>query len=339
MLRQAALAAVFLAIGASVSPAQAEEQPAEPVLRLTLDAPAACPTEQELVSAVLGLVARPERTLAASIVITEWEGRFYADLRLLGGERHVDAATCRALSDALVVILALTIDPKASTNVAAFEAGAAAAEAGRAQDVAASEPVGASPQAKRTALEPERSEAGATAAVATPAGAGAQGPLKLGASALLLLETGILPKFAFGATGFFRIQRDRWAAELGAGALLPRSETLATAANSGGTLAWASGLANACFVASRYIAVCLGVEVGRVFGKGFGVDVEHPAGSTWVAGAASAVGRIELGSDLSFEGRVALAVPTSQPIFGIDGQELYRIAPVSGRLLAGIAFQ
>jgi hypothetical protein len=339
MLRQAALGAFFLAFGASVSPARAEAPAAEPVLRLTLDAPAACPTEQELVSAVLGLVARPERSLAASIVITEWEGRFYADLRLLGGERHVDAASCRALSEALVVILALTIDPKASTNVAAFEAGAAAAEAGRARDLDASEPAGASRQAKQTAPEPERSNAVATASASTLAAAFAQRPLKLGASALLLLETGILPKFAFGATGFFRIQRAPWAAELGAGALLPRSETLATAANTGGTLGWASGLANGCFVASQRLALCLGLEVGRVFGKGFGVDVKQPAGSTWVAGAASAVGRVELGGDLSFEGRVALAVPTSQPIFGIDGQELYRISPVSARLLAGIAFQ
>jgi hypothetical protein len=339
MLRWTALGAIFFAIGTSAAPALAapaatEQQASEPILRLTLTAPDSCPTERELVNAVLGLVGHAERTLAATIVITEWEGRFYAELALLGGERQVDGATCRALSEALVVILALTIDPKAATNVAAFDPKPTA----ETRSSKAAFPALQSSAAPATAAADAGTRAVAPQAAAARSAEQPHG-LELGASALLLVETGILPKFAFGASGLFRVRRGPWSAELGAGALLPRSEALPSAENTGGTLAWASALSNGCFAASPMLAFCLGLEVGRVFGKGFGVDREYPAGATWLAGAASGVLRIELSRDSGFETRVSLAVPSSQPTFGIAGEELYATAPVSARFLAGIAFQ
>jgi hypothetical protein len=310
----------------------AEPALSEPALRLWLEAPPACPSERELVDAVMGLVGSAERSLEASVVIHERDGRFQADLALLGGERSVDGATCRAVSAAVVVILALTLDPEARTNVAEFEASTGAQSEQATLRAPKAERLSATPAASPAPPAPAR-------ALSAENPAPASDRFALGASALLLVEVGALPAVAFGALGLLRFGRDSWRVELGGGGLFPRAATLPSDPGSGGDIGWVSGQANGCLAPARALSLCLGGELGRISGRGFGVDLASAASATWAAGVATAAGHVDLGREFSLELRLALAVPSSRPTFGVGGEAIHRVSAVSGRMLAGIAFR
>jgi len=335
----------FLACAELLAPAAAAETTAaEEVLRLELQAPAGCPRREAMLDAVTGLIrARGPTTLEVRAVIVEHDGRFHADLAMPGGQRRLDGATCRAVSAAIVVILALTIDPSAATNVAVFDLDEGA--------------VGRDPPPAPAPLPPQPApvQGGArTPRVVSPASRarrerrdeprGREPPdsgetLRVGASALLLGELGILPAPALGGVALAHVRQRAWRVELGVGLLMPRSEHLASDTRAGGELRWASGQLNGCLTASEPFSACLGFEVGSVFGTGFGVDNERPASATWTATVASGSARFALDADLAFETRLALALPPSRPTFGVDRQVLHRPDAVSSRVLIGITFR
>src|SRR5262245_32053068 len=93
---------------------------ASPLLDLELLAPVECPSQQAVVDGVASLVHEPRSTpLSAQVRVEQIAGRWRATLLTGGGERAVDGETCRAVVDAVVTILAMTLDRE---RAAAFEA-------------------------------------------------------------------------------------------------------------------------------------------------------------------------------------------------------------------------
>jgi hypothetical protein len=128
--------------------------------------------------------------------------------------------------------------------------------------------------------------------------------------------------------------------ELGASALLPQEGEHDDDSRIGGTLWWFAGHALGCVSPRSSVTwdACLGLEVGRLSGTGFGVDVPRTGQAVWLGPLTSAGARFPLGSSLSFEGRLGMAVPLPRPpAFGLDGfGEIHRPAAVSGRAELGI---
>jgi hypothetical protein len=322
----------------------AEPDRVEQLMELELQAPVACPRKEQIVAAVERLVHTSRATpLTARAVIAEDGGRFHVELASQNGQRRFEGATCRAVSEALVVILALMIDPEASTNVGAFALLDTAADREGADGDGS--PAPSSEAVTPRSVDPVFPEPGSTPRLRSHVvhrerhgnGTAPPLPLRLGGAALLLTELGILPGAAVGGLGFVHVGQRVWRAELGAGLLLPRSETLPSGA--GGSLRWAGAQTNGCIVFYEPWAACLGLELGRVFGKGFAVDRPRLADAAWAAMVATAAARVALGADLTFEGRLAVAVPRERPPFGIDGQLLHRPGPISTRMLLGVAFR
>lgn len=118
LIRLVASNCLVLLVNATwVTPLHAEVPP----LVLRWDAPAECPTQAQVESEVMHLVSkvRFSSTLEAEATIRSQSGQGY---RLLlrtvqagaGGERDFTGRSCRAVSDAAIVTMALSLDPNLS---------------------------------------------------------------------------------------------------------------------------------------------------------------------------------------------------------------------------------
>jgi hypothetical protein len=306
----------------------------EPVA-LSWEAPAECPSRDGVVAMVGRLVrAIPEKPLRAQVKVTRAGARWTASIETPNGRRTLDAESCSVLAETVSVIIAIAVDPGAMNQVAekpAFDE--------QRKDAAAP------PDAqRRDASRPEvPAVSDAPARVARgeiPSQGGASERWSIGLSLRALFELGILPGPAFGGTLAARAERRIWGLELGVSALLPQRGEFDDDSRIGGTLWWFAGHALGCVSPRSAVSwdACLGVEVGRLSGTGFGVDVPRTARALWFGPLTSAGARLPLGSSLSFEGRLGLALPLPRPpAFGLDGfGEVHHPAPVSGRAELGI---
>lgn len=95
---------------------------AAPVVDLQLEAPAGCPTHATITTAIERLVQHPPIApvrVAAKLVETAGSWELRASLE--GGERAVQGDSCVAVAEALVVIVALAVDPAGKLNVDVFQ--------------------------------------------------------------------------------------------------------------------------------------------------------------------------------------------------------------------------
>jgi hypothetical protein len=148
-----ALAIVAPLLAAASAPAAAQPHASARLARLEVDAPASCSTRDELVARVAArstrirfvhdeagvpsLIARIEPaargTAIADLTVVEPDGRKFS--------RRIEAPSCAAATDALALVVAITLDPRAATReasgAAATATAGAAAGAGKAGDVGA----------------------------------------------------------------------------------------------------------------------------------------------------------------------------------------------------------
>jgi hypothetical protein len=198
-----------------------------PVLDLQLDAPSECSHTIEVVAAVDGLVHTvPAEPLEVRAKISS-DSRGYALHAAFGaGMREVHGDSCEAVTQALIAITALAIDPSVRLSVAAFPE-LSATDIGQ--------PVEGAPapgQAERTVATdsgiflsqaPANRLRSDSAADSRPlASEKKERALVIGASLLGLGEWGALPEPSYGASGLLRASLGAWGGELGASWLRPR---------------------------------------------------------------------------------------------------------------------
>ena len=323
---------------------------AEPpaLVDLTWEAPSDCPSSDDIQSRVRELVQQPPVTPIAARAVVHPNGDDYTlELSTESGHRLVSGDSCAAVVDALVVILALAVDPNAlvalddNPLVAAPET-PQATQPEPPEQPAQPAPVPATAPPARSPPPPER------ASVPPPAAPTRRFPLpeekarvRLGVSWLALGEVGLLPAPSFGPTVLLRASSGAGALELGGSYLAAQRATVDDEPDKYGLLTWGAGHVVGCALVRGRSELfgCAGLELGQLSGVGRGVDHQQTAWAWWVAPRMAGGARVGLGRGVSLEGRVGLSVPLNRPGFGIEPyDEVFRPDRVSVRLLAGIAW-
>ncbi len=299
----AGLASLFLA-----SAAFGQEQ-----LRLSWDAPADCPSAEDVRSATLrGVRAHGGAhadVLEAEARVTQvqtgdgpgWRVHLVTRRGSFTGEREIEAATCDGVAEATAVVLALALVP---------------AESASDGDTTAQPDPGPP--------EPDAPRRGAPAREAPF--------LAFGASAAVDAST--LPSAAAGGSvtlawtpGPLRIEADarRWVSQSG---------TLSTATTAGARFSMTSLGGRGCWAVVRAgtfeASPCAGADAHLVSAEGFGSDANFAASGQWAALSAGALGRVTVASWLAARARVEGFVPLARPTFVVENAGPVHRPPVFG---------
>ena len=247
-------------------------------------------------------------------------------MRLLSGE------TCTALSETVVVILALSIDPGADTTAASFPVEEPPADGGPRV------PAVVAPEERHEARAARASDDG-HAELPRDAATPDRPSLQLAGVLRVFGELGIMPGPAFGGAVALRAQRGALSGEASAAALLPKKGTLADEDTRGGHFSWFGGQLVGCLssISGVTLAGCVGGEIGRLSGTGTGVDVQETRHAAWFGPLLSVRTGLPLAHHAIFETELALVLPLSRPTFALEQLgEVHTPAVVSGRVGAGI---
>jgi hypothetical protein len=340
----AACAASFAGVGSGVLfVGQPTARADSPSFRLEWDAPRGCPGEGYVRDAIEQLLAGGPRAsveVEARAVVgrTEagaWRVRLTTVREGASGTRTLEAPSCRSLADATALIVALTIDPaRVAANQPADAAAAApavdvpaVAEAGAAGDgrgdasADASDAGADAEPTPRTARGPSESPV----RVAAPDRGPLDGPAeKRVGFAVFASAGGDLGSLPAPALGFF----------LG-GAVLLRSLRIdaygsywlkepahAAFANVGVDVSLLAGGVRGCYLPFRRVlelGVCSGVEVGALFGEGFGVVSPSSGSRVWIAGTVAGRASWRILGPLSLALDLGIAIPFLRPTASLAG--------------------
>jgi len=304
-----------------------------PCVTLELSAPQECPSAATIEQTVMELVHTvPSTPLAARATIVKDGERYGVTVVTAAGERTFDGETCQAAADALSVILALAVDPNASTTQPATPPDLAPAPAPAAQPA----PTPALPPPPP--VPPVVAETKAREQPAAPRPE--REPLTLGGSALAFFDTGLLPQIGVGPAVTVRLTTGPVSAELSGKFLLPNEATFEDDPTVGGDFRWIGGGLEGCLRVLPPLYTCFGVEVGELTGEGVGINQPFTRTATVVAFTGGAVGRWNFEGDFALEGRLGVAAPMDRPQFGLEGfGELHQPDAASFRFALGVAFQ
>ena len=312
------IAALFFIGATMVSPVTlAQSNPpgdAAPAFKLDWTAPADCPDGDHIRSEVLrlaGTSARSSRQLNARAVIRPDERKSWAlalstDLDGITGERSLSGISCQSLSEAATLTLALILNPEAKIE-------------------SPPEPVVSPPS------PPEVREAWPR-------------PVwQLGA--LAGLQAGVLkdlsPSFALS----LGVALGRFSARLIPGFTPPQKISSQDRPNSGGRLWLVSASALGCFdVAKAWVtlAPCLGVNLVRLQGRGWGVVKPREATVYWTSAEIAVLADLPLGRMVSLQVWGFGLVPLYKSSVYLDeAGRISRPASLGGGALAGfeVAFR
>lgn len=324
---------VSVAIIAVAVPARADA-----VLALDWQAPSDCPTGQSVTRAVEKLVTRPPaKPLEATSTVHRRGERFIAEIRTPRGARRLEGESCRAVAEAVAMVLALAIDPEASPNAQAFAAFDEPDEPARSEakpEVVAKEPVPV-PTSEvvpkpndRASEKPKKSAESGT-------------DPRFFAALFGLAELGMLPGATLGASLGLGLTLERFSAELGAMLLLPREGTLDDDESRGGEIGYMGGYGAGCFepFRSRRFGICGAFEIGRLSGTGVGVTNQDTGNALWLAPALFGTARLPALGPLHGEARLGAALALHRPEFGLDDLgEVHKPALFSLRGELGFSF-
>lgn len=273
--------------------------------------------------------------------------------------RELEAENCREAERAASLLIAVLLDPVATSRAVAVSSSSVAEVEPKEPVVEeptepepAPEPAPAPPMERAAEPEPEpevpprwRSRSGEGTGSGEPRpslgvafglfGGGGYGPTNTG--------TGSLGGYAalFGPRERSGPSARGWRAELAGGWTPPRT-VRADGGELGGRFdAW-SVSGRGCYVpavgaAALELPICAGVEAGRVRGEGL-EDLPIPLTSAlnWVALGLGGGVRVPIGRRVALAGELQLAIPLIGGRFLIETTEVQRIAPVSVRGLFGV---
>lgn len=338
---------------------------AEPQLRMEWTAPAACPdgvVVRREVEARLGPGPHPTTLEVDGVVVRGGRG-YLLRLQMRSGishaDRRLDAVRCETLTQAGALVIALAIDPEAVIAQQAPDPTIAPAPTPSPPPPSPAPPRPAPPDVRptpppseaprppaRRGSPPAHAAARDVSAARRSAGDEARGP-SLGAAIGFAGDYGSLVGFAPGVHAAVGVGVDAYRIEAILG-LWPSSEaTSASSPNRGARLALVAGGARGCrrllpWRASDDLAslrACVGLELGRISGTGFGVSAPSSAGAFWIAPGADVEARLALARPIGLLADVGFVVPLLRRTFVLevpDRTALHEPAPVALRLSVGL---
>jgi hypothetical protein len=310
---------VGLAGLAAVRPAAAREE--DEALRLRWEAPAGCPSVDDVRAATLrgaGEARAKSVTLEADAHVERvpgeaaraWRVRLRTRRGAATGEREIEASTCHGVAEATAVILALALVPP----------GSAPPEETRDQPLVT------------VAMPPPRdAPAAPVPAPAAPRTPGGPHLFALGAGGSGDVST--LPRTTLGGSLTLAITPGRWRFELDGRMWASQSQSRA-ASDAGARFSMTSVGGRGCWTALRAgsldLAPCLGADVHFVSAPGYGADTNFDATAQWVTLDGGALGRVGLTSWLAVRTRLDAFVPLTRPTFVVEGEGSVHRPPTLG---------
>ncbi len=309
------LAAVTLAAALALprrARAQGDEaNPNAPTI-LSWVAPPGCPSEAELTRQILGAIgagANVPASLHARAVVEEASGRWRAEVELsIAGDasiRRVEGETCRAVADAVAVIIAVAVTPEVT-------------------------PPAPPP--------PEPAPAPPLPAPQAPPPASPLAPFTL--AAMFLLDDGTLPTVGYGPEVVGGWRRSRLELEVAARFLAPETGDLSNTNKQGAHFWMLGGGLRACYaVLTRTldVAPCAGVHGEWLVANGFGTNngTQSPAAGTGVLSLGARAG-LRISARWSLRMGVEADAPLVRTLYQIlNGGTVYRRSAVAGRATLG----
>jgi len=259
--------------------------PAPPRFELEWTAPEGCPDRSQIEAAIALQLGRPpgraeDPEVVAAIVVDERDGGWHAQAELLvdgsGGVRELQAEACGTLADAVVFVVAATIDPAVTPRATDFDALPRADELWLDRQ-----------DARLRAPTPRRADASRLPRRSASLGTARREPmLRVGIPAAAVLAIGPLPGIAGGVAGALALLHRRVRVELGATFLPAKRARFDARPAAGGELRLVAADARVC---PRWqwgglgLDACAGVQAGAVHGRGFGIDQPATTRQPWVA--------------------------------------------------------
>jgi hypothetical protein len=354
------------ACAASVALAAAAqtEQPRATLITLHWTAPVGCPDELSVRDDVQRLLSGSQASGTARADVTHTGDSWRVVVSMNGGERRLEAASCRALADATALIVAMAVDParvvanRASQSASVTDAGSvdsgaamvAVAPSGTpdapdAPDAAAATSTATPPNSTPTPI-PTRA---ATETPPPPAAVLPSPPrreTRFAASAALASDVGSLPTAALGASAAFAWTPAPFRIELSGAYFFP-SSTPTTTFTLGPSSAYArftllAAALRACWsfhAASFEGGPCLEGEVTSLRGTGIGQGqgFDPTSGSSgWFAPGGELFGAWRFVRNVGVIARADALIPTIRPKFQVEGATLRQPGIVTARLSLGV---
>lgn len=317
--------ALVIASAGDTPPAVATDGVAEAEsLALAWDAPPECPSRSQILADVARLlggtmpIPRGGAVEAHASVAhgPPWSVSLTTHNAGQLGRRSLEAASCRDLADATALILALMIDPDA-----------VAAHAGDAK-------VAPSPPPPAPVVE------------APPAPPPTGPPMDVLVAVHGQASLGLLPGVDAGVGAGIGLAGRRWRVEVRGTYGLRRDQVARAAAapEARGQFSFLGSALAACIDLGGDgigFGPCAGAELGLVSAKGYGVSVELPARTTWLAGGAGGYVVIALGRHLAIPLHLDVMAPLLRPRYIIKDVEgtVFQAPALGVRLIGGLEWR
>jgi len=328
--------------------------------------PPGCPDEASVRADVARLLAGSSATGSARADVTHAGDSWRVVVAMNGGERRLEAGSCRALAEATALIVAMAVDP---ARVAANRASPATAAAGGGAATVSSEPIpleaGASsvaPIVDAASPDVAVADAGALAVVApvapvtppAPPTADAGAPPEAAPVAPAPPPPSPPPRAPVAAGTPASASETTFA--LSAAGVLDLGTLPALAVGASVAVAWTPSrfrleLAGGYFLpdstppaaVTSYLprlgafdlGPCALAEVASARGQGISIANPSSGSSAWFAPGAGFFGAWRLAQAWALFGRADALIPTIRPDFQVDGTTLHRPGFVTGRLSLG----
>lgn len=307
-------------------------------LALSWQAPSGCPDATSARRAITELAPEAQAAFPIHVRIHTSNGAWLAEVTTVDGARTVQGASCVEVASAAEAIVALALAPPPSTAHFA-EAPASLPETPTSPPET---PETLKPPAMQPVQSPRPAESRQQDEAFSLAANEHRRPPAWGAALRLVSDVGVLPALSLGGAAALRMRAGRAFAELGVAALWPRDVQLTSAPARGGRIGFASAGLRGCLGPSATWAIfgCLGLDVGRLTGRGTGVEHATPVQALWLAPTGALGVELWRSGELRLDAELGLAVPLLRPQLGLDAVDpAYRPAAVTGRAAAGIGWR
>ncbi len=314
-----------------------------PSLSLTWDAPPECPSSANVLAEterLLGGPASPRNPGGLTVhARVAHEGNWSVSLEARSGStlrtRNLRAQTCRGLSDATALILALMIDPEAVAIRRLLPAAPDEATEG-----AAPVPVPApapTPTPTPTPASPESAPPGPSAPASRRLGVSLGVPFSI--------ESGSLPELEYGVGANVALRIDSVRFELSITYWLRTAVArVAEPPGVGGTFNLVSGALFGCYQWRWHafeFGPCAELDAGRI--EANGLAVSHPARAypLWLAVGGGALGAVRLDDRWVIPLHLDLLVPLDRRDFMVQNVTgaIYQTASLAERLAMGLEYR
>lgn len=269
------------------------------------------------------------------------------------GERTFQALTCRTVTQAAALAIAIAVDPSVLDRLVAPAHGSpVGSEASPIESPEPALPEPVLPEPAPVLPEPLPSSARPTepplGPIVAAAPTGAAGGMHAEPSSrwrgLLgvagLLDGGALPGPGGGLAGTVGVLHGRFRGELVGSHRFATRQAAASDPRVGGELTqWSVGV-RGCGVPQLgevELPLCVGLDAGQTVGRGTGLREPFTSAQPWLAGLAEAGVAWPVRRWLALTARASLAVPVLRQDFTITGLGVvHRVGPVQGRGLVGL---